>query len=107
MEKAKGGKCLEDKMRKTKEPKFDLKTIYFKDKTPKEIAKWIRRLTDKKLQLILLPTSETSCDILIRDIHRKISHCTYCNKLYDREDESGFCSQKCHDDYYEEGGEDE
>lgn len=50
-----------------KKDEFDVKEIYWKEKTPKEIAKWIKRLTDKKLQFIILPTSKKKCDILIRD----------------------------------------
>lgn len=51
-----------------KEGEFDLGKIYWKNKTPKEISRWISKLTDKELQLVILPTSETTCDILIRDI---------------------------------------
>ncbi|MEK6830112.1 MAG: hypothetical protein AABY15_08410 [Nanoarchaeota archaeon] len=48
--------------------KFDIKRVYWHEKTPKEIAKWIERLQDKKLQVVILPTSEKTCDFVIRDI---------------------------------------
>ena len=48
--------------------KFDVKRVYWHEKTPQEIAKWINSLQDKKLQLIILPTSEKTCDLVIRDI---------------------------------------
>lgn len=54
-----------------KKPEFDLKTIYNKVMSPKEIAKWIKRLVDKELMFIIIPTSETTCDILIKDVPKE------------------------------------
>ncbi len=51
-----------------KRVEFDLNKVYNQIKSPKEIAKWIRRLKDKELMFIVIPTSKKTCDILIKDV---------------------------------------
>ncbi|MEK6884452.1 MAG: hypothetical protein AABY22_32770 [Nanoarchaeota archaeon] len=47
---------------------FNLSRIYWHEISPKRLARWIDRLQDKKLQVIILPTSEKTCDFIIRNI---------------------------------------
>jgi len=59
------------KKEERKKPEFDVKKIYYTDWTKKKLLKHISRVIDKKLQVIILPTSPTSADILIRDIRNR------------------------------------
>ena len=49
------------------EGEFDIFKTYLHYWTPKKIAEIINVLLDKELQVIILPTSKKTCDILIRD----------------------------------------
>ena len=48
--------------------KFDLKKVYTKIMFKKQLLNIIERTKEKKFQVIFLPTSKNSADILIRDI---------------------------------------
>lgn len=47
---------------------FDLNKIYHAIWSKKKLLKWIKVSLDKEFQIILLPTSKNSADILIRDV---------------------------------------
>ena len=48
--------------------KFDLKRIYWHEWTPKKIGKMISHILDKKVQVIIMPTTKDKCDFIIRDV---------------------------------------
>ncbi len=54
-----------------KKTEFNLKRIYWYEWTPKHIALFMSKLLDKKLQVVMMPTSKNTCDFIIRNIPYK------------------------------------